>query len=147
MICGNLCHILENKIYSFLFYFVRFGIKIRFFVWNSIPNNFYFKLFLMRGIFLAVSSPKLNLHSCFCTLLFFKDGKLSSHLAPLRGKINICARRFFGTKFNFEQLLFKAFLRQCIYLAASSPKLNLLPRFCTLLFFKDGNLSSPLAPL
>ncbi len=34
-----------------------------------------------------------------------------------------------------------------VFLAASSAKLNLLPHFCTLLFFKDGNLSRSLAPL
>ncbi len=35
----------------------------------------------------------------------------------------------------------------CVFLVASSPELNPLPHFCTLLFFKYGNLSSSLAPL
>ncbi len=41
----------------------------------------------------------------------------------------------------------KLFLMRCVFLAASRSKLNLLPHFCTLLFFKDVYLSSPLAPL
>ncbi len=31
-------------------------------------------------------------------------------LAPLHGVIDICVRELFCTKFNFEQLLFEAFL-------------------------------------
>ncbi len=34
-----------------------------------------------------------------------------------------------------------------VFLAASGLKLDLLSRFCTLLFFKEENLSIPLAPL
>ncbi len=79
------------------------------YVRNSISNNFYLKLFLMRCVFLAASSPKLNLLPRFCTLLFFKDGNLSSPLAPLWGELDICALGLFRTKFKFEQLLFKAF--------------------------------------
>ncbi len=39
-----------------------------FFVQNSIPNNFYLKLFFMQCVFLAALSPKVNLISHFCTL-------------------------------------------------------------------------------
>ncbi len=66
------------------------------------------------------------------------------------GEIDTCAPGPFCTKFNFEQLLFKAFfdatLRR-VFLAASGPKLNLLSRLCTLLFFKEENLPILLAPL
>ncbi len=64
----------------------------------------------MRLVFLAASSPKLELLSRFCTLLFFLDGNLSSPLATLWGKIDICRRGLFWTKFNAEQLLFERFL-------------------------------------
>ncbi len=56
-----------------------------------------------------MSNPKVDLFSCFCALLFFKDENLLSLLAPLWGKIDICVRELFCTKLNFEQLLFKAF--------------------------------------
>ncbi len=82
-----------------------------FFIQNSLTNNFDFKLSLIRCVFLAASSPKLNLLSHFCTLLFCKNGNLSKPLASLQGggdKV-ICARGLFCTKFNIELLLFKAF--------------------------------------
>ncbi len=103
-----------------------------------------FKVFFDAMRIFAASRPKLNLLPRFCTLLFFKDGYPSS-LTPLRkGGIDICTRGLFCRKFNFKQLLFKAFFdaMRCVFLAVSSPKLNLLPRFCTLLFFKDGYISS-----
>ncbi len=68
----------------------------------------FIKLFLIRCVFLAASSPKLYLLSHFCILLFSKKENLSIPLAPLRGEIDICAWVLFCTKFNFEQLLFKA---------------------------------------
>ncbi len=79
------------------------------FVRNSMANNFYFNLFLMWCVFLAALSPKLNLLSHFCTLLYFKDGNHWSPLVPLWGEIDICAPELFCTKFNAEQLLFQTF--------------------------------------
>ncbi len=38
-----------------------------FFVRNSMLNNFHLNNFWLWCVFLAASSPKLNLHSCFCT--------------------------------------------------------------------------------
>ncbi len=113
------------------------------------PNNFYFKLFLMQSdaYFWHRRAPKLNLLSHFCTLLYFKDGNLLSPLAPLRGKIDKCDRGLFCMKFNDEQLLFQTFLMWCIFLAALSPKLNPLSHFCTVLYFKDRNVSSPITTL
>ncbi len=86
-----------------------------FFVRNSILNNFYLKLFLMWCVFLVASNLKPNLLDCFWTLLFFEGGNLSSPLAPLQREINICACGLFCTKFNFEQLLFKAFFWCDVY--------------------------------
>ncbi len=56
----------------------------------------------------GVVEPKLNILPLFCTL-FFKEWYLSSPLAPLQWKIDICAHRRFCTKFNFEPLLFETF--------------------------------------
>ncbi len=109
---------------------------------NSISNNFYLKLFSMRCVFFAASRSKLYLLSHFCILLFFKEDNISISLVLFRGEIDICARGLFCMKFNFEQLLFKAFLMRCVFLAVSSPKLD-LPRFCILLFFKEENFSIP----
>ncbi len=41
------------------------------------------------------------------------------------------ASHLFCRKFNFEQLLFKAFLMRCVFLAVLIPKMNLLSHFCT----------------
>ncbi len=51
----------------------------------------------------------MNVFSFFSRILYFNRINLSSPLAPLRGKINICARVLFRTKFDSEQLLFEAF--------------------------------------
>ncbi len=63
----------------------------------------------MRRVFLAALGPKLDLLSRFCILLFFKEENLSITLAPLMAEIDICAHGLFCMKFNFKQLLFKAF--------------------------------------
>ncbi len=69
----------------------------------------------MRPVFWP-SSPKLDLLSRFCTLLFCKVGNLSSPLTPLQREIDICVHSLFCTKFNFEQLLSKAFFNAtCIF--------------------------------
>ncbi len=60
---------------------------------------------------------------------------------------NAWARRPFSTKFNSEQILFEPFFVWYIFLAALSPKLNVIWCFCTILYFNHINLSSPLAPL
>ncbi len=86
-----------------------------FFVWNLISNNFYLKLFLMWCVFLAASSPKLNLLPRFCILLFFKNGNLSSPLAPLWGKIDICVRELFCTKLNSNNFHLKLFWMWCVF--------------------------------
>ncbi len=83
---------------------------VDFFVWNSISNYFYLKLFLMQCVFLAASSPKLNLLSHFCTILYFKKWEsFEPHSSTEEGegvKIDICAHGLFHTKFNARQLLF-----------------------------------------
>ncbi len=118
-----------------------------FFVRNSIPNNFYWKLFLMYCVFLASLSPKVNLISHFCTLEDFKLTDLWRPLAPLMEEMDICARELFCSKFNSEQLLFEAFLIYCVFLASLSPKVNLISHFCTLKDFKQTDLWSPQTPL
>ncbi len=56
-----------------------------------------------------------------------KAENLLNPIAPLLRQIDRRARRFFGTKFNFEQLLFEAFFfTWCVFLAALSPKLNIV---------------------
>ncbi len=92
------------------------------------------KAFFMRCV-VRPSSPKLYLFSRFYTVLFFKEENLSTHVAPLwvgGGRDRHICLWTFCTKFNFEQLLFKAFFDAMRILAASSPKLNLLSHFCTL---------------
>ncbi len=78
------------------------------FVGKLILNNFYLKHFFIQHVFLAALSP-VNLLSRFNTLKYFKHYNLWRPLAPLLGKIDICAFEFFCVKFNSEQFLFKAF--------------------------------------
>ncbi len=86
-----------------------------FFIWNSIPNNFYLKLFFMGCVFLATLSPKYNVFCCFNTQ-YLNHINLSSPLAKLRGEIDICVPGLFYTKFNFQQLLSEAFFYgMCIF--------------------------------
>ncbi len=80
----------------------------RLFIRNSMPNNFYLKLFFMGCVFLAALSSKQNVFCCFSTL-YFNHINLSSPMAPLRGEIDICARKLLYTKFNSQQLLSEAF--------------------------------------
>ncbi len=61
-------------------------------------------------------------------------------LTPLLWEIDICARELFRTKFNSKQLLFKVFLRYCVFLAPLSLKVNLISHFCTLKDFKHTDL-------
>ncbi len=65
------------------------------FVRNSIPNNFYLKLFFMGCVFLAALSFKLNVIFHFSPIYYFNHIKLSSPLASLWGEIDICARGLF----------------------------------------------------
>ncbi len=53
----------------------------------------------------------------------------------------------FCTKFNSEQLLFEAFYRVMVFLAALSLKLNVFFHFCTISYLNHINLPSPLTPL
>ncbi len=45
----------------------------------------------------------------FLYIIIFQRWESFEPLVPLQGQIDICARGLFCTKFNFEQLLFKAF--------------------------------------
>ncbi len=80
----------------------------------------------------------------FFYIVIFQRWYLSSPLPPLCWEIDICARGLFCSKFNLEQHLFEPFFDASVFLAASSPKVNLLTCF-SILYFKDGYLSSPLA--
>ncbi len=83
---------------------------------NSIPKNFYLKLFFIGFVSSAASSPKYNVF-CYFSILYFNYINLSSPLAPLGGgEIDICTHGPFYTKFNFQQLLSEAFFHgMCIF--------------------------------
>ncbi len=75
---------------------------------NSIPNNFYLKLFFMGCVFLAASSPKQNIFCCFSTL-YFNHIHLLSPLASLRGRQTYVLTDFFirnSIPYNFYLKLF-----------------------------------------
>ncbi len=78
-----------------------------FFVWNSVLKNFYLDHFLIYLVFLAASSPKMNLLSRFCALQYLKDGNLQSHQAPLPREMDISAHWLFCMEFNAQQFLFE----------------------------------------
>ncbi len=60
--------------------------------------------------------PKLNPIFPFSYSIIFQSWESIEPLAPLLEEIDICAHRLFYTKFNFEQLLFKAFFdAMCIF--------------------------------
>ncbi len=64
----------------------------------------------MMRIFGSVE-PKMECIFCyFCKCNNFNHIKLSIHLVPLQGKIDICPRVLFWTKFHAEELLFEGFL-------------------------------------
>ncbi len=78
-------------------------------MWNLVflnQSEVHVKLFLMQCVFLAVSSPKLNPLPHFCKHYNFLWESFTS-LSSTPGEIDICTRKLFCTKFNFEQL--KAF--------------------------------------
>ncbi len=102
---------------------------LNFFVQNSIWNNFYLNLFLMRSVFLAASSLKLNVLPRFCTLLFFKDGNLTNPLAPIWGRQTYALADFFVRNSIWNNFYLNLFLMRCVFLAASSPKQNQLSHF------------------
>ncbi len=89
-----------------------------FLVRNSIPKNFYLKLFWMYCVFLAALSPEVNLISHFCTLQDFRYTDLWNSPAPLVREI----REIFCTKFNSEQLLFEAFFDVVRIFGISEPQ-------------------------
>ncbi len=63
----------------------------------------------MWRVFLAASSPKVNVFFLLSAILYFNHICLLSLLPPLRGGIDVCTRELFYTKFNSEQLLFEDF--------------------------------------
>ncbi len=68
----------------------------------------------------------------FLYIIIFQRGEsFEPPSSTLRGEIDIFARELFCMKFNFEQLLFKAFLMQFVFLAVSNTKMNLVTHFCT----------------
>ncbi len=77
--------------------------------------------------------------------LFFEGGNHSSPLAPLGvGEIDICARGLFGTKFNFKQLLFKAFFEVMHIFGGIEPQTEYTFSFLYIIIFQRwGDLSSP----
>ncbi len=81
---------------------------------------------------IRISSKKALNKSCSKLNFIQKSSRVHMSIAPrsrARGKINISALRLFCTKFNFEQLLLKLFLMRWVFLAALSPKQNLLFHF------------------
>ncbi len=108
-----------------------------FFVWNSITNNIYLNLFLMRCLFLAASSPKVNLLFCFSTLQYSKNGYLSRSLAPLCGEIDLCAARLFFMKLNYKQRIFESFLDAMLIFDSVDPwSESTFPFFYIIIFQK-----------
>ncbi len=113
---------------------------------NSIPNNFYLKLFRMWPVFFAAFNPKVNVFSLLSTILYFDHINLSRPLAPLWGKIDICARELLVQNSISNKFYLKLFRTWRVFLAAISPKLNVFCLFITVLYFNHINLSSLLAP-
>ncbi len=70
-----------------------------------------------------------------------------SLIAPIPRQIDISCADFFEQNSNLNNFYSKLFLMRCVFLEASSTKLNQLSPVSTFLYFKDGNLSSPLAAL
>ncbi len=110
-------------------------------------TNFILTFFLMCCVFFAALNPKLNLLSRFCTLIYFKVGNLLNTLTPLWWRWKNALAGFFIWNSMPNNFYFNIFLMWWVFLTVLSPKLNLLSHFCTLLYFKKGNLSSPLVPL
>ncbi len=104
----------------------------------SFCRKLYFKEFLFDAFFLIKCNFSLQYN------IIFNHINLSSPLATPWGDINICARGLFCTKFNSELLLIEAFFVWCVFLAALSPKLNVIWHFSTISYF---NLLIPLVPL
>ncbi len=96
---------------------------------------------------MAALSPKLNLLSRFCTLLFFKDGNLLSPLAPLHGEIDICVCGLFRTKFNAKQLLFQSFFDVVHLFGSVEPQTESTFPFLHIIIFQRWLSFEPLAPL
>ncbi len=84
---------------------------------------------------MAALSAKFNLLPSFSALEYFKHINLWSSLAPLLGKIDICAHWVFCRKLNSEQFLCETFFDIIDILAALSPKANLLhySRLCSIM--------------
>ncbi len=94
-----------------------------------------------------MSSPEVNLLSRFCTLLFFKNGNLSRSLALLQGEIDICADGLFRMKFNFEQLLFKAFFDATRIFGSVEPQTEFTSPFLHMIIFQKWEYFDTLVPL
>ncbi len=98
---GQITFIPSGKVENFA-KSVKDKLFVDFFVRNSISNNFYLKLFLMRCVFLAVSSPKLNLFPRFCTLLFFHRWESFEPLSSTLGEDRHMRLRTFLYEIQFR---------------------------------------------
>ncbi len=89
---------------------------------NSIPNNFYLKLFFMGCVFSAALSPKYNVFCCF-SILYINHIHVSSPLAPLRGGDRHMRSQIFLYEIQFTTTsILSFFLMGCVFSAALSLK-------------------------
>ncbi len=118
-----------------------------FFVQNSIPNNFYFKLFLIWRIFLATSSPKLNQFFCFFYIIIFQRWEsFEPPSSTLEGDKHMRSQTFSyeiqcRTIFILNFFWCDGYSWQC-----QAPNGIYLPIFVHNYFSKMENFSSPIGP-